>query len=416
MSSITTSEINSSSSISKTAVTKVVLFFIWPALSLFWSLMTYRSKVSRLLVYGFCIFYGFTFVISNKEMDAERYMRYLEKLAMEKGLGLSLFEYLNQPNGTDITLTSVTYFVSRFTDNYSFLFSVFAIIFGFFYLRNVNSLFHELKKTRNINGIIFLIFFAFLVPIFDINAFRFWTATWVFFYGAYNYLVSEKKRWLIFSALACVVHFSFMMGNAVLWIYILFGNRILAYTIFFVLSFFFSNQIIIVTTSIADFLGGGFTRKAAAYTNPEYIKMMAKNFNSSDWFVLYVNPLVKYYLLGVMAFIHFKYKKIRRDTQMRNLFSFSILMVAFATFGHFVPGLDRFTKVSFLFLTAYIILFYSKTDEKGINIMTVIGLVPMLIWIAIRFRIGVETMNVYLFFPTIFGLVFPKVAISEFIY
>ena len=91
-------------------------------------------------------------------------------------------------------------------------------------------------------------------------------------------------------------------------------------------------------------------------------------------------------------------------------------MVAFATFGHFVPGLDRFTKVSFLFLTAYIILFYSKTDEKGINIMTVIGLVPMLIWIAIRFRIGVETMNVYLFFPTIFGLVFPKVAISEFIY
>ncbi len=413
---ISTKGFNSFSNVSTTTVTKVVLFFIWPVLSLFWSLMTYRSKVSRLLVYGFCIFYGFTFVISNKEMDAERYMRYLEKLAMEKGLGLSLFEYLNQPNGTDITLTSVTYFVSRFTDNYSFLFAVFAIIFGFFYLRNVNSLFHELKKTRNINGIIFLIFFAFLVPIFDINAFRFWTATWVFFYGTYNYIITEKKKWLIWSALACLIHFSFLMGNTVLCIYVLFGNRMLAYTILFALSFFFSGQIIGFSTSAAEFLGGGFSRKAVGYTNPEYIKWMTENFNSSDWFVLYVNPLVKYYLLGMMAFIHFKYKKMRKDTQMRNLFSFSILMMAFATFGHFIPGLDRFTKVSFLFLTAYIILFYSKTDKKGINFSTVIGLVPMLIWIAIRFRIGVETMNIYLLFPSIFGLIFPKVAISEFIY
>ena len=261
-----------------------------------------------------------------------------------------------------------------------------------------------------------MVFFAFLVPIFDINAFRFWTATWVFFWGAYNYLISEKKVWLIWSLLACFVHFSFMMGNVILFTYVIFGNRTLAYFIFFILSFFFSDQIIGFSNAAAEILGGGFTRKAAGYTNPEYIKMMAKNFNSSDWFVLYVNPLVKYYLLGLMSFLHFKYKKLRKNSQLKNLFAFSILMTAFATFGHFIPGLDRFTKVAFLFPTVYIILFYSKINEKGINLSTVVGFVPILIWIAIRFRIGIETINVYLLFPSIFGLIFPKVAISEFIY
>ena len=49
------------------------LFLIWPFLSILIALYEYRQKWSKNVIWLFVAFFGYTFVISNDTMDANRY-------------------------------------------------------------------------------------------------------------------------------------------------------------------------------------------------------------------------------------------------------------------------------------------------------------------------------------------------------
>jgi len=52
---------------------------VWPFFALVFAMINYRSVFSKNVLWFFCAFFGYTFIISNPEMDANRYKTFLER-------------------------------------------------------------------------------------------------------------------------------------------------------------------------------------------------------------------------------------------------------------------------------------------------------------------------------------------------
>jgi hypothetical protein len=88
----------------------------------------------------------------------------------------------------------------------------------------------------------------------------------------------------------------------------------------------------------------------------------------------------------------------------KNLFSFLLLFLSFVNFGMPIPSFgERFQVLFLLFATFYVFFYTQKIQGYRMNLLTIIGLFPMLLYAAVEFRIGSEVINSWIFLPG-FGL------------
>lgn len=384
------------------------LFILWPFLSFLLALINYHQKESRKVVYFFLIYYGLNFVIANIWVDANRYA-----LALERNALLPFSDFFEIVGGIYASDTSVdflepfiSFFVSRFTNNSMYLFASFAAIFGFFYLKSINLLYINYKKNPGLDSQIHLIFFIFILPITAINGFRMWTAAWIFFYGAYRIIVLQEKRFIFVSLASCLVHWSFLSANLILIIYLIAGNRNRIYFVLVIVSFILPNLLTSIFQGFALRLGGAFESRFDMYTDELYVRRVQESLNETDWFLVIGQDLVLYYLLLAMIILHFRARNYEIDKQEKNLYGFSLLFLSFVNFGKVIPSFGiRFQVVFFLFSTTYICLTFLKTEQKKFSLITLLGIFPMLLYAAIVFRQGADSINAWIFAPG-FGLPF----------
>jgi hypothetical protein len=78
---------------------------------------------------------------------------------------------------------------------------------------------------------------------------------------------------------------------------------------------------------------------------------------------------------------------------------------------------SRFQIIFYLFATLYVFIYYTKQSGTKINLLTLVGLFPMLLYVAVTFRIGSESINAWLLTPG-FGLplVVPALSIADFLF
>lgn len=122
------------------SLTTGLFAFLFPFLGFIVSLFDYKSPHARNLFWFFCAFYGLVHIYMPDETsglggaDGERYAANFENLAHQDiswdTLSNSFYGGVNGYN--DIFEPTVSFVVSRFTDNPHVLFCVFAFIFGFF--------------------------------------------------------------------------------------------------------------------------------------------------------------------------------------------------------------------------------------------------------------------------------------------
>ena len=161
------------------------------------ALRNYRLSFAKNIVWLFVIFYGFTIVIEDKAMDASRIIDKFEAAAKTQITTRNFISLLYDKDSQtlDIIEPVLVFLVSRVTTNWHFLFAVFGLIFGFFYSRNIWYLIDraggQIKKINLINILVFSV----LVGFWQINGFRFWTATHMFFFGAMPFLLERKKKY-----------------------------------------------------------------------------------------------------------------------------------------------------------------------------------------------------------------------------
>jgi uncharacterized membrane protein len=165
-------------------------------------------------------------------------------------------------------------------------------------------------------------------------------------------------------------------------------------------------------------LGGGIQSRINMYTNEYVVNAVQHRNQQSTWFMQIGFDLVFYYLLFAIVVAQIKNRKFIQDKAEKNLFSFILLFLSFVNFGKSIPSVGvRFQLVFFLFATLYVFLYCLKFPGKKLNILTIIGLFPMALYIAITFRQGSDSINSWIFLPP-FGLplMVPGLSIAQLLF
>jgi hypothetical protein len=399
----------------------LVLFFLWPFLAFITALTNFGQKESRKVIYIFLIYYGLTHVIgSGVYVDAAGYAMQLKANA-----SLPFSDFFKIVGGIYATDTSVdivepliSFIVSRFTDDHRFLFAVYAAIFGFFYLKSITLVYNHYRENPAWSTVIHLAFFAVILPITSINGFRMWTAAWIFFYSAYHVILYRDARYLLLALGSTFVHWSFLSADAILFIYYLVGNRNYIYLPLALASFVIPQLVTPLFQSISLNLGGALQNRYASYSNEQYIITRQEVNEQATWFLQISNDLIFYYLILAMIVIKLKFGYLMKEKAESNLFSFSLLFLSFVNFGKGIPSFgERFKIIFFLFATLFVMMYLVKLGEKKINLLTMIGLFPMILYTVVIFRQGSPSISAWIFSPG-FGLpwLVPGLSIADLLF
>jgi len=135
---------------------------------------------------------------------------------------------------------------------------------------------------------------------------------------------------------------------------------------------------------------------------------------NASWFILLGNDLIFYYLLFVILIIQINTWYLEKDGKMKNLYSFLLIFLAFVNFGKAIPTFGlRFQIVFMIFATLYLFLYYARIKTERIQVLVLLGLLPMMLKLALTFRLASHSVSLYLFTP---GLGFPLLAPAKSLY
>lgn len=347
---------------------KFVLFGITPFLGFVYSIIRINTKSSYLIFFLTGIFFGMAFSVDYGEsIDASRHREYFER---DFFIGWS--EYLSRVVGffsfdgsvKDLFRDFVSFFVSRFTNNYHWYFLTIAAIFGFFSLKSLR----YLTSCRGYTFSVFCLLITFLfltLNIFNINGVRFGTAAWVSTFIVFRVFVSGNHRYLPLILIAPLIHISFAVVVVLVFAAVFYqrffgfrgGDKPL-YVIYFISSVF-SVFSISILQGFEDVLPPVFGRLIAAYTDESYVREI----NDVDATLTgFYFKVAKYLYINSLVFILILNRRsVFSEFRASSVFYFLILLMCFVNVFSFVPSLgERFFVFGLpfvAFLWAYVFRF-----------------------------------------------------------
>jgi len=379
-------------------------FILSPFLMFLYAIANSHLQWTKNIIWFFVVFYGATFVISDPGMDAFFYAQQLKKM-YETNLSYSeliRYDYNLAGSNYDIIQPTLTYLVSRFTDNYSVLYAVFGLVFGFFYSRNISIILERTKDVQHGVLIVPVILLVLIIPFWSLNGVRMWTAAHIFIYGVINFFYKKNWRYVLFIVLAVFMHFSFTFLLFVFFLYVFLGNRINLFFLFFIFSLAISQiDLNVFNDLITANLPAGLQKKASSYTSKEYIMVQTANLMKTNWYVQYYNSLLKWTLCSILVFIYVKRKSLlQEDSFLKKIFCYTLLQFGFSNFTSSIPSFERFVIISeFLSISVLILLLSKDVIINGLTRLTKLSTPFFIIYILVTIRIGFDTVAVF----TIFG-------------
>ncbi len=374
-----------------------ILFLVWPFAALFFALANYKSTVSKNIVWFFCAFFGFTFVISSEGIDAAFYRD--KFIYAYNDPSIEFMSYVLNEGSTDFFINFLNFTLSRFTDDYRILFLTFGFLFGFFYSRNIFLLLNFTSLPLKRYAWLPLLLFVFLIPFWNINGIRFYLATHIFVYSTAHFFLFQRKKYLLIALFAPLVHFSFVLCLSVLLVYLLLGKRLWIYLVFLTVAMFIYQPSLGTILSNLPQVSGAAQDKLEGYTYLEYIEDQKAAVANASWFLYLRSDLLSYLFYIVTAyFILFRYRELRYSRYA----PFLIMGVLFLSLGKFtaaLPNTGRFISVGFLFFAAFL---YFKIMEKKMGYwlkrIMIIAIFPMLLFIIVEIRVGINVISPGIFY------------------
>lgn len=398
-------------------------FFIFlPFFSLIAAIINYKEKYAKNIVWLFTCFYGFTFVISpgSDSEDYKYYFSYLYKVDYSLLSFIQAVKNGEEARG-DYYEPVLSFIISRFTDDYRFLFLAFAFVFGYFFSRSIWIIVDNFSNKLKPLSVILIFFLVITLPIWNINGVRFYTACMIFCYATLNFYMRGNKKSILLILLTPLVHFSFLFAVGIFLLYL--GLRLLrikktTYIGIFVFGAFLSNFDISYLLQYSYLFEDNMivSDRIETYTNAEYVE---KYFDKSErsWFMKIYTVVKKFINIFIVVFLlFFNYAKVKKYGLEDILYLGIILYSATAVFG-VIPSMLRFLTLPSYFLTATLILFNQKSQSSyWLNLFSPVLAATLIFLSLIQFRIGWQSMNITLLFsnPMIAFFFENTVSISNF--
>lgn len=344
---------------------KIVLFLISPFLSLIYSLKSMDTKSSLRVLFFFCVFFGMAFTVSNirteGSSDGVSYRASFEEYCSttDADYKKTIDDYLTFSGKVkDIYADTMSYVVSRFSDNYHVFFMFIAIIFAFFHVNSIKFLTQNPQYNNNLTCLLLLLLFSF-VQIKEINGLRFWTAYWVVIYALFNLIIKQRKKYIIFIFISPLIHASYVVVWILFLIYYVFKKFTRIWIILLIISIFFSNYSILLIQDNAGNTPAFLLPFVDYYADDKIVS--AVNSSGSGFYIFdkIFSTLVNLYLNIALIFIYIRSKSAiwKKEQKLLNLLSITLIFVAFSNFVMPIPSLGKrffifsYPLISYLWLT-----------------------------------------------------------------
>ncbi|MFZ4455588.1 MAG: hypothetical protein ACOYOT_05145 [Bacteroidales bacterium] len=376
-----------------------LIFLVWPFVALIQAIYHFKASWAKNVIWFFVVFYGYTMVVVGDSNDSTRERDALISLNHQVGsFDNTNLEFYSQEEGDlDIVNPIIIFVVSRFTDNYHFLFAAYAFVFGFFYSRNIWFFLNRSTNLASWFAVLVVFALAFVIGFWNINGFRFWTASHVFIYGVLLYLFERSFFGLIVVLSSFLVHFSFMLPISVFIGYLILGNRIPFYFGLYVLTFFVKElNIDSLGAVLKTYLPSIFHNRVEIYTNEENAEAKIVDIGEVAWHVTYSTFFLRWTIVAFVGLFYSKSKKlINGNFELTRLFSFTLLFASVANVAALVPSGGRYLFIAnFLFL-GFIFLFIQIVEIKSYWLLwRNISFVTFIFFDIVGFRYSTELMGI----------------------
>jgi len=133
----------------------------------------------------------------------------------------------------------VSYFVGGVLQMPWLFFTLIAFVYGYFFSGSMLFIFrnYELSKVNYI-VLAFAVLLLLVKNVEGVNTVRTWTGLWVLVYGTLRYYETKKLKYILLMFLSPFIHFAYWVMILPAIVVLIFGNRILVYSVLFVLSSF----------------------------------------------------------------------------------------------------------------------------------------------------------------------------------
>lgn len=376
-----------------------LLFLIWPFLAVASAFRNYRSSWGKNILWAFIAFYGFVFAIGAESQGSD-IVRYVANLKQLNRVSISLMDgvkYYQQSGEIDILRIIIDLVLSRFTDSQVILTLVYGIIFGFFFSRNMWYVLERLKGKIKPTTILLLACLFLIIPIWNINSFRMWTAAHMFIYGLLPYLFEGKRQGAVVASMTILVHFSFIVPVAVLYAYIFLGNRLVAYFIFFLVTFFFSEiNMNFFNQVVKNYAPQIVQERTESYRSESAVEDQREDTgNRPVWYARYYMAAIRWSIKGFLVVLFFKGRNFfNENKRWLSLFSFTLLFYGVSSFFSSIPSGGRFLTIANMLALALIILYVQNREHEVVLKRFIIAATPLLLlFVVVAFRIGLYSMS-----------------------
>lgn len=271
----------------------------------------------------------------------------------------------------DYYFETLSFFVSRFTDNYHALFFVAALIFSYFSLKSLRYISSDENFKASLSSYI-LVYLFLINQIFNINGLRFWTAAWIAVFCILKLYRDNDRRFYLLVLATPFFHGSF-------WVFVslvLFAKFLKSFDKFWLVVFFISFVISPLSLEIINFvkpfLPEVLEKMTKSYTSVAYIE--SKGQWSGFGFLSVIFDSIKSFYLALMVLVLYKHSnEIKEVGKTRNVYLFTIYWVGVFNFFMFIPSLGaRFITIAYpLIAYLWLVTFSGKRYNALLYVLPV---------------------------------------------
>lgn len=333
---------------------KVALFLLNPFISAILSLKDIRDGFSHKILYGWFIIFGIGFCAINESADSYRYVEAFNRechYTWERYVHEITYWWSFEGETKDVYTLTVNCFVGQFTDNYHWTFFIYAIVFGFFYIKSLKVF---LKYAQRNDWLFYMLLFMFCYsnPIFNINGVRFWTSAWIGVYVGLKLFVEKQYRYMPLLLLMPIIH-----GSSIIWVALLgvawftrFFQNI--WIVLFIASSFVSAMTYLpLMDRYTDMLPQFMQNQIWSYTESEMAQeRLAGHSQYGKAYADFLIALPGYFSLLLSYLLIINRKKINAVETNKILLTIFLSLSAMTNFLSTIPSVGRFRSMIIPFL------------------------------------------------------------------
>lgn len=264
-------------------------------------------------------------------------------------------EYISLSGKSDFYADVVYFFVSRFTDNYHLMFLTIGCVFCLFQLKSLRILTKNKYFKNSISTLLIVGIFT-INQIFNVNAFRFYTALWIATYAILSFFLEGEKKSLLLILITPFFHGSFF----VLVIYFLISlfiqrfYRVVKY--FYLSSFILSSVSVVIFTNSLDFLPDSLYLKYYAYVSDSYMSYINDSGSGAIWVRRLLESLSSISINFIALYFMYLKRKDYINPGSERLFRFLLMMTSFVNMTLIIPSLGSRFMILLMPIIAYLLL------------------------------------------------------------